>query len=87
MPPKTKSVKPVAKRKLNIGKKENHAFGRQGVRESNATSTCSWHCFIILCDDSFVEEMICCRNCEKWVHVDCAGTDDILFVCDLCSGM
>ena len=83
MPPKTKSVKPVAKRKLNIGKKEKHAFGRQGVKESNATS--SWHCFI--CDDSFVEEMICCRNCEKWVHVDCAGTDDILFVCDICSGM
>ena len=83
VPPKTKSVKPVAKRKLNIGKKEKHAFGRQGVKESNATS--SWHCFI--CDDSFVEEMICCRNCEKWVHVDCAGTDDILFVCDICSGM
>ena len=29
--------------------------------------------------------MICCRGCAKWVHVDCAGTDDDLFVCEICS--
>ena len=37
-----------------------------------------------MCEENVRERMICCRACERWAHVDCAGVDDDLFVCEAC---
>ena len=84
---KKKSIKNKSslKKKLQLAdtkKRKGCKSNKQGTRKNDPTS--SWYCF--MCDECVEEEIICYRDCKKWVHVDCAGTDDnFFFVCELCS--
>lgn len=78
---KAKATRTQAKRKPKS--KQTHANDRIEINVEACSDTDSWYCF--MCEESYKEKMICCRGCAKWVHVDCAGTDDDLFVCEICS--
>ena len=62
--------------------KQRLSKAKKTERKPAETSNESWYCF--MCEENVRERMICCRACERWAHVDCAGVDDDLFVCEAC---
>ena len=83
---KVKKIKPKATRtqaKRKPKSKQTHGNDRIEINVEACSDTDSWYSF--MCEESYKEKMICCRDCANWVHVDCAGTDDDLFVCEICS--
>ena len=83
---KVKKTKPKATRtqaKRKPKSKQTHENDRIEINVEACSDTDSWYCFIG--EASYKEKMICCRDCATWVHADCAGTDDDLFVCEICS--
>ena len=83
---KVKKTKPKATRtqaKRKPKSKQTLGNDRIEINVEACSDTDSWYCF--MCEESYKEKMVFCRDCAKLVHVDCADTDDDLFVCEICS--
>ena len=83
---KVKKTKPKATRtqaKRKPKSKQTHGNDRIEINVEACSETDSWSWF--MCEESYKEKMICCLDCANWVHVNCAGTYDDLFVCEICS--
>ena len=76
---KQKIQKNVSKRKsvASVKRKGNIKYSK-----NNCTDINDWHCF--MCNECRVENMICIRSCRRWAHEDCAGTNEVNFICELC---
>ena len=78
---KVKKTKPKATRtqaKRKPKSKQTHGNDRIEINVEACSDTDSWYCS--MCEESYKDKMICCRDCAKWVHVECAGTYGDLFV-------
>jgi hypothetical protein len=76
-----KKCEPGRKRKLSLSSK------RQNKRKHPMDDT---DAACLFCQDKFSsstagEQWIQCIVCGQWAHVDCAGSDDVHYSCDLCA--
>lgn len=42
-------------------------------------------CQIPFSEDVRGEEWVKCQSCSKWAHVECAGSEGLQYICDLCT--